>query len=257
MIITDKKYLRVIDLKHKKLSSSKKFILSNKISIIKNFSLEDRFVSFVNLSKTFGQTLDYNKKPYFQFNESSQQEIGFHTDGVSCLEYYKIPKYLFFYVEKWPTNNKGFFKVSSTQKIIQMLPKKYLQILKTNKLQYLNYNGTHKKFIKTTNEDVVSFQKYCLRKVNERWTLDMFLPLEKMSKDVKWEYKMKFENLCLNESVEILEKIRQIAESEECAIEFPLSSGDIMIINNERFFHGRNEFDAKVKRSLYRIQVLN
>ena len=253
----DSKYLRIIDLNKKNLKLSRKFILSNKVTIIKNFSLNDHFNDYIKLSKSFGKSLNYNNKPYLKFDEASQQAISLHTDGVSCLKYKKIPKYILFYVKRWPKNKAGFFKVSSTKKIIQMLPKKYIQILKSHKLQYLNYNGTHKKFIKINNQDEVTFQKYCLRKVNGHWTLDMFLPLKVISKDIKWEYKMKFENISLKESVKILETIRKIAEKKECLCEFPLSSGDIFVLNNERFFHGRNKFTTKVKRSLYRIQVLN
>ena len=42
--------------------------------------------------------------------------------------------------------------------------------------------------------DVISFEKYCLRKINGFWTLDMFLPLKKLHKGLRWEYKMKFKN---------------------------------------------------------------
>lgn len=251
------KYLRVIDLNKKNLKFSKKFIFSKKVTIIKNYCLNDHFNDYIKLSKSFGKILNYDNKPYFKFNESSQQVIGFHTDGVSCLDFKKIPKYILFYVKKWPKNKLGFFKVSYTKKIIEMLPKKYVKILKSHKLQYLNYNGTLKKFKKINNKDEVTFKKYCLRKVNAHWTLDMFLPLKEISKDVKWEYKMKFENISLKLSVKILETIRKIAEKKECLCEFPLSSGDILIFNNERFFHGRNKFTEKVRRSLYRIQVLN
>ena len=85
----------------------------------------------------------------------------------------------------------------------------------------------------------------------------MFLPLKKMHKDLKWEYKMKFENLDIFHSMKILHSIRKIAENKDCISQFPLKNDDILIVNNERFFHGRNKFTDKVKRSLYRIQILN
>lgn len=138
-----------------------------------------------------------------------------------------------------------------------MLPKKYVQILKNHKLQYLNYAGTHKRFVKINNEDEVTFKKFCLRKVNSHWTLDMFLPLKKKTKDIKWEYKMQFEGLSLKDSEKILKNISKLSDKKECKCEFPLSSKSLLIVNNERFFHGRNKFSEKVKRSLYRIQVLN
>ena len=164
---------------------------------------------------------------------------------------------MLFYIDNWPINKKGFFRVSSTQKIIQNLPKKYIQILKNHKLQYFNYNGTHKRYIKINNEDKVTFKKYCLRKVNGHWTLDMFLPIRKMSKDIKWEYKMKFEGFSLKKTNKILKDIRRVADKKECKLEFSLFSKCVFIVNNEKFFHARNSFSEKVKRSLYRIQVLN
>ena len=194
MKISDKKLLRLINLENKKINLSKKYILSNKVTIIKNSLKDNIFEDFIKLSKSFGTYLHYDNKPYYKFDETSQQEIGFHTDGVSCLDYKKIPKYLFFYVKDWPQNKKGFFKISSIKKIISKIPENYLSILKKNKLQYLNYSGTLQKFNKSKNfKDVVSFEKYCLRKINGNWTLDMFLPLRKMHKDLKWEYKMKFQ----------------------------------------------------------------
>lgn len=252
-----KNFIRVVDVKQKKLMSAKKFISKNKITLIKNFCLKNSFKNYINLAKSFGKTLDYNNKPYFKFNESSQQEIGLHTDGVSCLNYKKIPRYIFFYVHSWPKNKKGFFKVSSTKKIIQMLPKKYVQILKNHKLQYLNYAGTNKRFVKINNEDEVTFKKFCLRKVNGQWTLDIFLPIKKMRKEVKWEYKMQFEDLSLKESEKILKYISKLGNNKQCKSQLSLSSKSLLIVNNERFLHGRNNFSEKVKRSLYRIQVLN
>ena len=61
----------------------------------------------------------------------------------------------------------------------------------------------------------------------------------------------------LQNSMKILHFLRNISESKDCLCEFPLQSEDIIVINNEKFFHGRNRFTTKVKRSLYRIQILN
>lgn len=251
------KFLRIIDLKKNNLIFSKKFVLNNKITFIKNFSLIDSLGDCIKLSKSLGKILYYNNKPYLKFDESSQQAIGLHTDGVSCLNYNKIPKYILFYIDNWPKNKKGLFKISSTKKIVKMLPKKYIQILKNHKLKYFNYNGTHKRYIKVNNKDVVTFKKHCLRKVNGHWTLDMFLPMKTMSKDIKWEYKMQFEGLSLKDSQKILNDIRKIADQKECLYNFSLRSKCVFIINNEKFFHARNKFSEKVKRSLYRIQILN
>ena len=258
MKIKDKNHLRLIDLEKKKIFCAKKYITENKVTILRNPNKKNLFRDYVDLSLSFGKFLDYNNNPYYKFDESSQQEIGFHTDGVSCLDERKIPRYLFFYVKNWPKGKKGFFKVSSINKIISKIPKNFLKILKQNKLQYLNYGGTLKKFVKSNKkEDIVSFEKYSLKKVNRKWTLDMFLPLKKMHKDLKWEYKMKFENLDIFHSMKILHSIRKIAENKDCTSQFPLKNDDILIVNNEKFFHGRNKFTDKVKRSLYRIQILN
>lgn len=212
---------------------------------------------YIKLSKSLGKLLNYNKKPYLKFDESSQQPIGLHTDGVSCTKYKKIPKFIIFYIDDWPKYKKGNLKVSSTTKIIQMLPKKYIQILKKHKLQYYNYNGTHKLYKKVNNEDEITFKKYCLRKINGHWTLDMFLPMTRKTNDVKWEYKMKFEDISMKNSNKILQNITKIANRKECVCEFALSSKSVFVVNNEKFLHSRNKFSKKVKRSLYRIQILN
>ena len=258
MITIEKDNIRIVNLKKNNILSAKKLIIKNKALILRNPSELNLFNNYCELALSFGKSLDYNNKPYFKFDENSQQEIGFHTDGVSCLDEKKIPKYLFFLVKNWPSGKKGNFKISSTSKIISKLPTNILKILRNNKLQYLNYGGTLKKFRKKINDDdIISFQKYSMKKTNGKWTLDMFLPLKKMHKDLKWEYKMKFENLDLNDSKKILHIIRKVAESKECMTEFALKKNDILVVNNQKFFHGRNKFSEKVKRSLYRIQILN
>ena len=247
------RYLKIIDTQNSQLSNFKKTILNNKVNLFLNVTKKNIFEEYINFSKSFGLELKYNKRPYHKFTETSQAEIGLHTDGVSCLKYKKIPKLIFFYVEKWPKNNKGYFKISSIKKLISKMPKKYLKILKEQKLQYLNYFSDPKKNL----DNQVSFQKKCLRKVNNSWTLDMFLPLKKINKNLRWKYQMKFENLSLKESKKILSKIRSLAESKDCCVKFPLFSKSIMVLDNEKFFHGREKFTKKVKRNLFRIQILN
>jgi len=85
----------------------------------------------------------------------------------------------------------------------------------------------------------------------------MFLPLKKISKNLRWQYQMKFENLNLQQSKKILSDIRKLAENKECCIKFPLRNNSIMVFDNEQFFHGREKFNKPVKRTLYRVQILN
>ena len=69
-------------------------IMSKPCVLIKNAQKENIFNNFITFAKQFGKYLDYDNKPYFSFDEISQQEISYHTDGVSCLDYKRIPKYL-------------------------------------------------------------------------------------------------------------------------------------------------------------------
>ena len=216
-------------------------------------------ITLLLLLNNLAKYLDYDNKSYFSFDEISQQEISYHTDGVSCLDCKRIPKYLFFYVEKHPQRARGEFKISFIPNIIKKLPEGYLKVLKSQKLQYLNYNGTLKKFIKPkgTKGDVVSFEKYCFRKVNGESTLDMFLPIDKVNKDVGWEYKMKFESLSLIKSKKILNFIKDKSEEIDCEKLINFFNNDILILNNYMFFHGRKKFSKQIKRNLHRIQILN
>jgi hypothetical protein len=253
MLTKNNEFLNVIDLKKKNLLNIKNFISNKKINLLVNVDKKKILKKFTNFSKIFGPALKYRNKPYYKFNEISQQQVGLHTDGVSCLVNKKIPKLLFFYVSMWPQNCAGRFKVVSIKKLLSKIPKKYLKILKTQDLQYLDYFPQHRKISKNQ----VSFQKKCLYKVNGNWSLNMFLPLKKDDPTLPWKYKMKFENLNIQNSKKILSKIRFLAEQNDCLTKIPLLSETIMIFDNEKFFHGREKFTKKIKRSLYRIQTLN
>jgi len=253
-MLKNNKYLKITNLHNSSILDYKKKILNNKVNIFVNNKKKNIFKEFIKFSKSFGTELKYNKKPYYKFTETTQRPIGLHTDGVSCLQHKKIPKLIFFYVKKWPENAEGFFQVSSMKKIISKIPKKYMKILKEQNLQYLNYFSDPKKNL----NNQISFQKKCLRKVNNHLAMDMFLPLKTINKDhSRWKYQMKFENITQKNSKKILSKIRSIAENKDCNIKFPLSNEIVMVINNERFFHGREKFSKQVKRTLYRVQILN
>ena len=252
-MIKNNKYLNILDVQNLKLSNFKKIVSNNRVNLFLNVNKNNIFKEYINFAKSFGSELKYGKKSYHKFTEISQAEIGLHTDGVSCLKYNKIPKLIFFYVKKWPSKSKGYFKVASIKKLLSIIPKKNLKILKEQKLQYLNYFNNSKKNL----DNEVSFQKKCLRRVKNRWTLDMFLPLKKISKNLRWQYQMKFENLNLQQSKKILSDIRKLAENKECCIKFPLRNNSIMVFDNEQFFHGREKFNKPVKRTLYRVQILN
>ena len=253
MIKKNNEFLNIIDLKGKNLFNIKNLISNKKINLLVNVNKENILKRFINFSKMFGPILKYGNKPYYKFNGISQQEIGLHTDGVSCLVKKKIPKLLFFYVSMWPQNCSGHFKVVSIKKLLSKIPKNFLKILETQDLQYLDYLPQHMKISKNQ----VSFQKKCLYKVNGNLSLNMFLPLKKNNPNLPWKYKMKFENLNIRDSKKILSKIRYLAEQNDCLIKIPLLRETIMIFNNEKFFHGRESFTKKIKRSLYRIQILN
>jgi len=252
-MLKNNKYLNILDTKDLKLSHFKEIVFNNKVNLFLNVNKDNIFKEYINFAKSFGSELKYGNKSYHKFTELSQDEIGLHTDGVSSIKYKKIPKFIFFYVKKWPSKNKGYFKVASIKKLLSKIPKKYLKILKEQKLQYLNYfNNTGKNL-----DNQISFQKKCLRKVKNRWTMDMFLPLKKINKNLKWKYTMKFENLNLLQSKKILREIRNLAENRDCCIKFPLQNNSIMVFDNEQFFHGREKFNKPIKRTLYRVQILN
>lgn len=235
-----------------------KSIIDNSSILIKNVNDNNILDGFIKFSKDFGEYLDYENKPYYLFDGNTQQEIEYHSDGVSCLDENRIPKYLFFYAKSWPQNSGGEFKISYTPNIIKKIPQKYTDILLSQKLQFLNYAGTDKKFIKPAGVrgNVVSFEKYALRKIHGEYKLDLFLPIDKITEDIKWEYLMKFEKLSLNASLDILNDIKIIAKDVDCEKTFEFNDNDILVFNNNLFLHGRKKFTKKINRKLYRIQIL-
>jgi len=252
-------FYQEIDLKNKSLKNlPRKIIYEFPATLIKNTHSKNLLEEFTTLAKSFGDYLDYDNKPYKLFKEDSQQEIEYHSDGVSCLDLKKIPKYLFFFVKLWPDNSGGNFKFSYIPNIVSSLPESIIKVLECQKLQYFNYAGTHIKFIKPKNfkGDIKTFEKYALTKVGSDYKLDLFLPLNEMTEDIKWEYLMKFEKLSFEESNSILNEIKKIAISKYCQKELILKDNDILILNNNLFLHGRKSFTKKIYRELYRIQIL-
>lgn len=245
--------LKTIDVNNKQLLKIKSEISNNKINLLININKTNVLKKFTNFSKFFGKSLKYNNRDYYKFNEMTNNEVGLHTDGVSCLVKKKIPKLLFFYIKKWPQNYKGLFKIVSTKKLIKKIPDTYLKILKDQDLEYFNYYPNHI----NKSQNIVSFKKKCMYKINGSWTLNMFLPIKRINPDINWKYKMKFSDLTLKESKKILSKIRTLAEERDCCMKISLPSNSILIFDNEKFFHGREKFTKTIKRSLYRIQILN
>ena len=252
-------FFKEIDLKNKSLLSlSKDNLIESPSVLIKNARNKNLFAEFISIAKSFGDYLDYDNKPYKLFDEDSKQEIEYHSDGVSCIDLKRIPKLLFFFAKSWPINLGGNFKFSYTPNIVSLLPSSIIHLMKNQKLQFFNYAGTHSKFIKPKNldGDVMVFEKHALSKVDGEYKIDLFLPLDKITSDIKWDYLMKFEDLSFEESNKILVEIKKIAISECCQKELPLKNNDILILNNNLFLHGRKAFSQKIKRELYRIQIL-
>ena len=74
----------------------------------------------------------------------------------------------------------------------------------------------------------------------------MFLPIDKVHKDLKWEYKMKFESLSLIKSKKILNFIKDKSEEIDCEKLINFFNNDILILNNYMFFHGRKKFSKQI-----------
>ena len=67
--------------------------------LIKGCNPVNLFKKYEKYALKFGKALEYDNKNYRTLAGTSKQaEIEYHTDGVSCLDPLKIPKYLFFLV---------------------------------------------------------------------------------------------------------------------------------------------------------------
>ena len=158
--------------------------------LIKGCNPDNLLKKYEKYALKFGKALEYDNKNYRTLAGTSKQaEIEYHTDGVSCLDPLKIPKFLFFLAEDWPVNEGGEFKLSYMPKMLEKLPPYILEILEKQKLQFFNYFAEHSKL----DYEIVSFQKRVLEYIGKEKILSIFLPIDDINiPNLPWKYKMKF-----------------------------------------------------------------
>lgn len=222
--------------------------------LVKGCNPVDLFQKYEKYALKFGKALEYNNNNYRTLAGTSKQaEIEYHTDGVSCLDPLKIPKFLFFLVEDWPLNEGGEFKLSYMPKMLEKLPPHTLEILEKQYLQFFNYFEEHTKL----DYEIVSFQKKVLEFIGKEKILSIFLPIDDINiPNLTWNYKMKFSDLSLEESLETLNLIKSISKSNDCEKKISFNRNDMLFVDNRFVMHGRLKFNREVNRCLHRIQIL-
>lgn len=226
-----------------------------KALLIRGCSSQNLLKNYEKYSLKFGEALEYNNKNYKTLSGINKQaEIEYHTDGVSCLDPFKVPKFLFFLVENWPINEGGDFKLSYIPKMLNKLPTFILDVLEKQKLQFFNYFEEHAKL----DYEYISFEKKTLEIIGKEKILSIFLPIDDTNiPNLPWKYKMKFANLNFKETLEILNIIKNISKSNDCERKIALKNNDVLFVDNRYVMHGRLKFNNEVNRCLHRIQILH
>ena len=242
-----------INLEDDKLHDIPNDIIDKYIGIIID-NHQIKYDDYVNYALSFGNFLDYNGGPVYSFDGSSAEPVEYHTDGVSSPDINKVPKYVLFYVERWPVND-GAFSLCNIEILFSKLDKYIQNIFRNEKLEFYNYYPDQY----NSSEDLFSFSIDPLRIIDGNEYLRLFVPIEDSLLDqVKWKYKMKFSNKSFEESKKILVRLRDLSRSEDCQIDIQFKKNDILIIHNNKVFHKRHEFkNVDKNRILHRIQILD
>ena len=250
----------ILDISHDQIEKIK----SHKAYLLRNVNL-NKTSDLINFAGKFGQILKYGKKSYVSFKEVSI-ENEMHYDGISAPQQKKIPKYLFFYVEK--TNkindnkkNKGEFKLLNSLQSISDIPKKTLKFLKNKRLEFYGCPTFYKPDIKI---EELSFKKRIIDSANGKLNLRTHIISSASSKitidnryvETVEGWKVKISSCTGKQTFALFKLISKNIFNKKNLWKIKFRNKDLLIVDNRYVFHGRNSVSIPTKRLIHRVQVL-
>ena len=242
-----------------KLTKSKKALLFRNVKI-KNFEELEIF------SKKFGKLLNYGKKNYIEFKEVSL-ENELHYDGISSNKKKKIPKFIFFFVNKSHKQDakkskvKGKFLLLNSLIAAKNIPQSLKKKLKEKKLRFY---GTKTYFKPNIKSDEFSFEKPFFEKINNRLNIRSHILSKhegKLSKDKKFVistegWKMCFSKSTGEETFKLFKQINDHIIKKKNLKKIVFKKNDLLVVDNRYVFHGREKVSPPQKRHIIRLQII-
>ena len=228
---------------------------------VKPFTIEE----YKEFSCQFGYPLCYGAEILVSFYEI-YNENEFHYDGISSNDPAKVPAWLSFYVEECqdPNIQGGEFMLMDCVSAFEALSPEIKNILRTSKQEFYGYQLYGKP---PTSLLDLSFSIDPVMVIDGHETLRMHIPSglstrlysdnEDLVHSNAHNLCFKFKGLSGTESLDIFNQIRSTVMNGDHLMVIPFQSGDILIANNNRVFHGRNRVDQPLPRKFHRIQLLD
>ena len=223
----------------------------NCILIEKSCEIPDK--DYINFSSKFGPILSYQNKPTMSFFGQEVDEVNLHFDGISSDNPQKVPKWLIFRV-RLAHNIKfgGNFEVVDTVNVINLLPEKLKDFLRSTKLEFYGY------FIEQIQQqkyNEFSFSIDPIVQYNGIESLRLFLPSK--NDNHKLDCKKIFKGTSEEETRNIFNELEKALRNPSVYYTLDLKENSLLILNNYFTFHGRKKFTKSVPRTFDRIQVLS
>ena len=143
------------------------------------------------------------------------------------------------------------FKVANAVTALDHIPEDVKEILRSKPLQFYGYFKDQQKKVSPEN---YSFEIMTISKINGVERLRLYMP--SVGDRIKEDPKKIFTGMSESASMEILEILRKALTREENIRRFNFKNNDVMFLNNDLLFHGREKFLGKFDRRLDRIQIL-
>ena len=193
----------------------------------------------------------YPKKPFIEWNFGALMElevqkdaknylysydnVPFHWDGA----FHEVPGILLFYCIEGCSSGQTLF--CDTTKLIESLSPEDLKRLETTKIKYytekiIHYGGEFSQNALTlhpvTNEPVLRLGEEVSTRKNP------------VSRQIMDEF-----------SIDLINEIGELLYSSDFMVEHRWRAGDLLLVDNHRFLHGRRPIKAESKRKINRLQL--
>lgn len=236
-------------------------VTSKYATLFRNASLD--LDDFRDFAKAFGYPLMYGDDMLMTFDKV-HQENELHYDGISSREARKIPGWLLFYVEECPDPRSfgGEFLLMDCVGAMEALPAELVDFLRGHKEEFYGYPMYDRRDI-GPREFAFAIDPITSHAGKDR--LRVHLPTEQsatLTEDGELVYSkahnfsLKFNGASAAETLRVFDELRTHLMKPELVWEIPLQARDVLVVNNEYVFHGRNPVTRPMSRLMHRAQML-